>query len=100
MIPPLPKQKKKKKKKTLHIYSSGLLGLCSFRNDAPNPQETGGPREFRGQVGWQVGASTWRWGEVGRKCAKWSSWRLDVGAKNGIWSLKNGFKIKLNLKNK
>jgi hypothetical protein len=33
------------------MYSRGLPGLCSFRDDAPNPQETGGPREFRGQVG-------------------------------------------------
>ena len=24
----------------------------SVREDSPNPQETGGPREFRGQVGW------------------------------------------------
>jgi hypothetical protein len=32
-------------------YSRGFLSLCSFRNDAPNPQATGGPREFRGQVG-------------------------------------------------
>jgi hypothetical protein len=34
--------------------------LCSFRDDAPNPQETGGSREFRDQVGWAVEASTWR----------------------------------------
>ena len=40
-----------------------LPGLCSFRDDAPNPQETGGPREFRGQVGWEVGTSTWRQGD-------------------------------------
>ena len=26
------------------------LGLV--REDAPNPQETGGPREFRGLAGW------------------------------------------------
>jgi hypothetical protein len=38
-----------------HTYNRGLPGLCSFRNDAPSPQETGGPREFRGQVGWGVG---------------------------------------------
>jgi hypothetical protein len=38
-----------------HTYSRGLLGLCSFRDDAPNPQETGGPRESRGQVGWGWG---------------------------------------------
>jgi hypothetical protein len=35
-----------------HIYSWGLSGLCSFREDAPNPQETGGSMEFRGQVEW------------------------------------------------
>jgi hypothetical protein len=45
-----------------HTYSRVLLGLCSFREDAPNSQETGGPREFRGHVGWVLGveASTWR----------------------------------------
>jgi hypothetical protein len=37
-----------------HMYSRGLLGLCSFRDDAPNPQETVGPREFRGEMGWEV----------------------------------------------
>ena len=34
--------------------------MCSFKDDAPNPLETGGPREFRDQVGWGVGTSTWR----------------------------------------
>ena len=34
-----------------HTYSRELLGLCSFRDDAPNPQETRGPREFRDEVG-------------------------------------------------
>jgi hypothetical protein len=38
-----------------HIYSIGLPGLGLVIEDAPNPQETGGPREFRGQVGWVVG---------------------------------------------
>jgi hypothetical protein len=33
-----------------HIHRR-LLGLCSFRDDAPNPQETGGPKEYRGQMG-------------------------------------------------
>jgi hypothetical protein len=28
-----------------------LLGVCSFWDDAPNPQEIGSPREFRCQVG-------------------------------------------------
>jgi hypothetical protein len=62
--------------------------------------ETGGPREFRGQVGWGLGASTWRQGRVGKKCEMWSSqsdgrWG---GAENGIWSIKNELQIKLNLK--
>ena len=39
-----------------------FLGLCSFRDDAPNPQETRGPREFRSQEGWGVGTSRWRQG--------------------------------------
>jgi hypothetical protein len=26
--------------------------MGSDREDAPNPQETGGPREYRGQDGW------------------------------------------------
>ena len=34
-----------------HTHSRRLTGLCSFRVDAPNLQETGGPREFRGQLG-------------------------------------------------
>ena len=33
-----------------HIYSRGLPALCAFRDDAPNTQETGGPRDFRGLV--------------------------------------------------
>jgi hypothetical protein len=46
-------------------YSKRLLCLCSFRDDALNSQETGGPREFIGKVGWVVGASTWRQGLCG-----------------------------------
>ena len=33
-----------------HTYSRGFPGGCSFRDDAPKPQKTGGPKEFRGQV--------------------------------------------------
>jgi len=40
-----------------------LPGLDSVREDAPNPQETGGPREWGSLVGW-VGTSSWR--PVGR----------------------------------
>jgi hypothetical protein len=60
--------------------------VCSFRDDEPNPQETGGSRVFRGQVGWVVvGASTLRQG-LGRRCGMWSSWSVDGGG--GIWSVK------------
>jgi hypothetical protein len=45
-----------------HTYSRGLPGLCSFRDDALNPQETGGSREFRGQVEWGMGTSMWSQG--------------------------------------
>jgi hypothetical protein len=68
-----------------HTYSRGLLGLCSFRDDAPNPQETGGPREFRGQVG--GGTFTWRQGggeevwDVDQSEGGWGG--------NKIWSVKN-----------
>jgi hypothetical protein len=51
---------------------------------------TGGTREFRGQVGWEVEASMWRqgWG-VWRRCGMWSSWRVNGEAGDGIWSVKN-----------
>jgi hypothetical protein len=81
-----------------HTYSRGLPGLCSFRDDAPNPQETRGPREFRGQVGWEGGVSTrdgvgWR-GDVGQ--GRVGGW---VG-RGGEWNMgcKNELYIKLNLK--
>jgi hypothetical protein len=48
------------------MYSRGLPGLCSFRDDVPNLQEAAGPRELRGQMGWGLGTSTWRQ-EVGRR---------------------------------
>ena len=47
-----------------HIYSRGLLGLCSFRDDTLKPPETGGPRKFRGQMGYGWGHSGRNW--VGR----------------------------------
>jgi hypothetical protein len=46
------------------------------------------PREFRGQVGWGVRASMWRWRVVGRRCGMW----------NGIWSVKNELQIKFKKK--
>jgi hypothetical protein len=64
-------------------YSSGLPGLCSFRDDAPNPQETGGLREFRDQVGCELGTSIWRQGGAGRRCGMWSSGRVDGEEQDG-----------------
>ena len=52
--------------------------MCSFRDEASNPQETGGFREFKGQVGQGVRASMWRWGGLGRRCEMWSSQRVDL----------------------
>jgi len=34
------------------MYSRGLPGLHSVRDDAPNPQETGGSSKFRVLVVW------------------------------------------------
>jgi hypothetical protein len=47
--------------------------------------------EFRGQVEWGL-ASTWR--RLGRRCGMWSNWRVDWGAGNGIWSIKNKLILK------
>jgi hypothetical protein len=68
-----------------HTYSRGLPGLCSFRDDAPNPQETGGPRKFRGQLGCGVGVSMWRRGGVGRRYGMWSRRRADGW--DGEWNI-------------
>jgi hypothetical protein len=49
-----------------HIYSRGLPGLASVKEDAPNIQETWGPREWGGLMVRECGAkgtSSWRWGE-------------------------------------
>jgi hypothetical protein len=40
-----------------HKYNRGLSGLCSFRDDAPNPQETGSQWGWR----WGIHVET-RWG--------------------------------------
>jgi hypothetical protein len=45
-----------------------------IQDDAPNPQETGGPREFRGQVGWGLGNPCGDRG-VGRIYGMWNSQR-------------------------
>jgi hypothetical protein len=63
------------KRKSQHTCSRGLQSLCSFRDDAPNPLETGGPREFRCQVV-VVGHPRGDRG-VGRRCGMWKNWRVD-----------------------
>ena len=77
-----------------HISNRGLLGLCSFRADAPNPQETDGPKEFRGQVGWSWGHPRGD-SRVGRRCGMWRKQRVDGWGGNRIWSVK---KIKNKIK--
>ena len=77
-----------------YTYSRRLPGLCSFRYDAPNLQETGDPREFRGQVGWGVRTSTWREG-----CGEyvWDAKQRSEGGwgwGNKIWREKINFKNK------
>jgi hypothetical protein len=53
--------------------------MPAWSEDAPNPQETRGSREWRGLVRWgRGGTSSWRW----------------VGRRNGIRILKNNFKKK------
>ena len=49
--------------------------MCSFRDDAPNPQETGGPREFRGQVAWGV--------ETGGREEVWDVEQYEGGLEGG-----------------
>ena len=71
-----------------HIYSRGLPGLCSIRDDTPNPQDTGGHREFRGQEGWgHPHGNSW----VRRRYGMWNSQRVMRGYSEGnkIWSVKN-----------
>jgi hypothetical protein len=51
------------------MYSRGLPGLYSFRDDAPNPQETGGLGEYSSQVHMETG--------IGRRYGIWNSLRVD-----------------------
>jgi hypothetical protein len=54
-------------------FSFGPIPHClCVREDAPNLQETGSPREFRDLV-------VWRWG-VGK-----SSWRQGIGRRYRMW---------------
>ena len=68
------------------MHSRGLPGLCSFKDDAPNPQKTRGPREFRGQVGLHWGHPCRDRG-VGRKYGMWNSQRVDRRV-DKIWNIK------------
>ena len=68
-----------------NIYSRGLWGLGSVREDAPNPQETGVPREFRGLVG---GGGAWGHPHGTRGWEGGMGWRTDRGwTRRGIKSI-------------
>jgi hypothetical protein len=41
--------------------------LDLVRENVPNPQETGSPREFRGLVGWEDGGEDISWRQGGQK---------------------------------
>ena len=63
--------------------------------DTPNSQETGGPREFRGQVGWGWGWGHPRGDRVGWKggigCGTVGGW---MGVREWNVECKNKLKIK------
>jgi hypothetical protein len=56
-----------------------LPDLGSVREDIPNPQETGGAREFGGLLEYVMddGDILMYWGWVGMKYGMWNSWRVD-----------------------
>jgi hypothetical protein len=61
-----------------------------MRDDAPNPHETGGPREFRGLVAYGVdgGDNLEETGKgAGKTCGMQNSWRAEQEV-NKIWSLR------------
>ena len=63
------------------IYSRGLLGLGLVREDVPNPQETGDPRDL--EVWWGGG-----WGHPHRDMGGEEVWDVEELEGNKIWSLK------------
>jgi hypothetical protein len=69
-----------------HIYSRRLPGLGSVRDDAPDPQETGGPGilEFSWGRECSVGDILVEIGNWGG--GTWNSWRVDRGRgiKSGV----------------
>jgi hypothetical protein len=65
------------------MYNRGLLGLCSFRDDVPNPQESGRPKVFRSQVVWGVEVLTWKQDGVERRWGMWKSQRV-YGEEQGM----------------
>jgi hypothetical protein len=72
----------------IYINTRGLLGLGSVREAAPNPQETGGPRECRGPVELEV-VGMGGWGRASSwKQQGWEGvWDMEQKG-NKIWSLK------------
>ena len=67
------------------MYTTEDCWVCSIRNDAPNPQETKGTKEFRVLVGWEIGngdilmeTRVWRGGMGCGTVGRWTevgSWR-------------------------
>ena len=60
--------------------------MGSVREDAPNAQETGGPRVFRDLVGWGVGSVDILM-EIGRGVKVWDVEQLEGKSGGKIWSV-------------
>jgi hypothetical protein len=61
------------------------MDLGSVREDAPNPQETGGPRDYKVLLDGEFGVGTSSWGtegwREGMKCGIVGRWTGDGGGK-------------------
>jgi hypothetical protein len=68
------------------IYIRGLLDLDLVRDDTPNLQETGGPREYRVRWGGEKGHPHRDRG-LGMRYGMWTTWGWMEGDK--IWSVKS-----------
>jgi hypothetical protein len=64
-----------------------MMHLTLKRLEAPGSLEV--------RWGGGVGATTWRWGRVERRCGMWSSWRVGVGRE---WNMKCKIQIKNKIK--
>ena len=71
-----------------YMYRGGLPGLDSMGEDAPNPRETWGPREWGGLGG---GISTWRQSGGGMEWGNVKGRTQDAG---NVWIVKTKTKTK------